>query len=188
MPGPPPKRESQRRRRNRPAVPTAKVKAGEVTVRTGEPPRTGRGSGAEAWRVYAEGLGLEVPAGAKRGEIIALVDESADGEGTWHPLARDWYRSLASSAQSQFYEASDWATARVLAALLSRALSSGKVTAALVERWQIGATELLTTEGARRRARVELQRARDGDGDGQEAGGEVSELDEYRRRAEARSS
>jgi len=29
----------------------------------------------------------------------------------WHPQARSWYNSLALSGQSEFYEASDWATA-----------------------------------------------------------------------------
>jgi TPR repeat protein len=185
MPGPPPKRSSQRRRRNKPETPTTTVKAtGEVTVRDGEPPRTGRGSSTAAWRTYAERLGIDVPAGAKRGDIIALVDEHDAGDESWHPLARDWYRSLASSAQCQFYEASDWATAKILAELLSKALASGKVTAALIERWQVGATELLTTEGARRRARVELERAAE---DGEEAGADVSELEQYRRRAQARA-
>ena len=181
MPGPPPKRASQRRRRNKPAADTATAKtSGQVRLRDGEPPRSGRGSGTSAWRAYAEGLGLEVPAGASRGDIIGLVDEHGAGDDGWHPLAREWYRSLASSGQSQFYEASDWATAKVLAELLSKALQSGKVMAALVERWQVGATELLTTEGARRRARIELEREADDDG-AQEAG-DVSELDEYRRR------
>jgi hypothetical protein len=35
----------------------------------------------------------------------------------WHPQARSWYNALALSGQSDFYEASDWATA-VLAAQL----------------------------------------------------------------------
>ncbi|MBW3663562.1 MAG: hypothetical protein KY469_10720 [Actinobacteria bacterium] len=110
-----------------------------------------------------------------------MVDEGLpSGESEeWHPLARDWYRSLAESAQSQFYEPSDWETARVLTELLSRALRAGKVTAALIERWQSGATELLTTEGARRRARIELDRSVGGD---EEEAADVSELDEYRRR------
>lgn len=39
-----------------------------------EPPRSGRGSGEDAWRAYAEDLDLEVPDGASRDDIIALVD------------------------------------------------------------------------------------------------------------------
>lgn len=180
MPGPVPKDPKQRRRRNKAswvdrATTTAKP------VRAGEPPRSGAGSGTDVWREYATSLGHQVPANATRGEIITMVDEGLpSGESEeWHPLARDWYRSLAESAQSQFYEPSDWETARVLTELLSRALRAGKVTAALIERWQSGATELLTTEGARRRARIELDRSVGGD---EEEAADVSELDEYRRR------
>ena len=41
---------------------------------TPEPPREGRGSGVTAWRTYAEGKGLEVPADADRDAIVAIVD------------------------------------------------------------------------------------------------------------------
>ena len=181
MPGPPPKPSGQRRRRNKTWIDRAVTT--DKPLQPDEPPRTGKGSGTAAWFEYAASIGHDVPAGATRGQIIALVDEGLpDGEDVgWHPLARDWYRSLAESAQSQFYEPSDWQTARVLAELLSRSLKSGRVTAALVERWQVGATELLTTEGARRRARLELERTTEA-GAAQEAG-DVSELDEYRRRS-----
>lgn len=40
----------------------------------GEPPRSGRGASVKAWRRHAESLGLEVPDGASREEIIAAVD------------------------------------------------------------------------------------------------------------------
>jgi hypothetical protein len=40
-----------------------------------EPPRSGAGSGTSAWRTHAESLGLTVPDGAGRDEIVALVDQ-----------------------------------------------------------------------------------------------------------------
>lgn len=43
---------------------------------SGEPPRNGPGSNVFAWTTYAESLGIEVPAGAQRVEIIELVDAS----------------------------------------------------------------------------------------------------------------
>lgn len=177
MSGPPPKRSDQRRRRNAPTW-IDRVHAGSRSAAPDEPPRTGKGSGIKAWREYAASTGLEVPDGATRAEIMTMVDEGASAESSWHPLARDWYRSLAESGQSAFYEPSDWQTARVLAELLSRALQRGRVTAALIERWQAGATDLLTTEGARRRARLELQRAEEPEAG--EDGADVSELDEWR--------
>ena len=182
--GPIPKNSKQRRRRNKSWIDDAngvdRPPAGAKSAKPGEPPRSGRGSNTDVWRAYAERLGHEVPKGATRGQIIALVDEGlpSDEEEGWHPLARDWYRSLGESGQSAYYEPSDWQTARVLAELLSKALRSGRVTASLIERWQSGSTELLTTEGARRRMRVELERGQPDD----EETADVSEIDEYRRR------
>lgn len=40
-----------------------------------EPPRAGRGSGLEAWKAYAESLGIEVPDDAQRDDVIDLVDQ-----------------------------------------------------------------------------------------------------------------
>lgn len=41
----------------------------------GEPPRSGGGSGKDAWRTHAESLGLTVPDGVGRDDIVALVDQ-----------------------------------------------------------------------------------------------------------------
>jgi hypothetical protein len=78
-----------------------------------------------------------------------------------------------------FYEASDWAQAWVWAELLSRQLYADRPSAQMVAAWASGATELLTTEGARRRARLELERAGSADADEDAA---VAALDDYRRR------
>lgn len=40
-----------------------------------EPPRAGPGSGVEAWSAYAKDLGIEVPADAKRDDVIELVEQ-----------------------------------------------------------------------------------------------------------------
>jgi hypothetical protein len=45
-----------------------------------EPPRSGRGSGVDEWRVYAETLGVDVPEDAGRDDIVALVDAQNSGE------------------------------------------------------------------------------------------------------------
>lgn len=51
-----------------------------------EPPRSGAGSSTKAWRTYAtEQLGLDVPKGAKRGEIQDLCDGHTKGR----PSRRD---------------------------------------------------------------------------------------------------
>lgn len=80
-------------------------------------------------------------------------------DGLWHPIATDWYLSLRESGQAAFYQPSDWAMARYAAELMSRGLQSdrppnGQYVAAL----NSVMASLLTTEGDRRRARIELER------------------------------
>jgi hypothetical protein len=81
------------------------------------------------------------------------VDQPAADE-SWHPMARDWYASLATSAGARWYQPSDWQTARVWAELLSRQLTSGRPSAQFMSAWSGAATELLTTTGARGRVLI----------------------------------
>lgn len=109
----------------------------------------------------------------------AVVEQPEPGE-MWHPAALRWYVSLSTSGQASYYEPSDWATAWVWAELLSRALEQGdRPSAQLIMAWSAGATELLTTEGARRRMRMELERGGKSDDDEDAA---VTALDGYRAR------
>lgn len=79
----------------------------------------------------------------------------------WDPMAKRWFKSLAKSGQSVFYEPSDWAYAYFLADQISeyqrnsRGRSSMMLSSILS-----GMTSLLTTEGDRRRARIELEKAK----------------------------
>jgi hypothetical protein len=78
----------------------------------------------------------------------------------WHPIAVEWFRSLGESGQAQFYEPSDWQVARYVAEAMSRNLNAGsRLSAELFKAVLAAMAELLTTEGSRRRARVELERA-----------------------------
>lgn len=156
--GPVPKRSSQRRRQNKESEPE---------------------------KVEAPAVEVERPA----------ADED------WHPVARAWFESLAVSGQSVFYEPSDWATAVLVAESISRELKPqvvGMMTdengaqlepafavvpmkGAALSAYLKAMTSLLVTEGDRRRAGVELERASAGGSvAGDDAG--VTELDEYRRR------
>lgn len=83
-----------------------------------------------------------------------------DPDAAWHPVARDWYLSLAVSGQSRFYEPSDVATARYVAEAMSRNLNTSRFSAQLFAAVSSAMTELLTTEGARRRVRIELERVK----------------------------
>ena len=97
-----------------------------------------------------------------------------------HPLAAEWYESLRRSAQSVYFQPSDWAQAKVWTDLLSRELKkAAKPSAVMIAAWSSAAAELLTTEGARRRLRIEIERGPEVDKDEEAA---VAKLDEYRRR------
>lgn len=84
--------------------------------------------------------------------------EAPPPDESWHPLARDWYVSLGSSAQSKLMEPSDWVAAQVTAVELSRMLRAEAPNAALFGKIWAAMGELMTTEGARRRLKVEVER------------------------------
>ena len=129
--GPVPKRDAERRRRNKPASPTDSVRMpGKVRV------------------------------------------PAADRD--WHPIAKRWYKSLKTSGQSAYYEPSDWATAQYVADLMSRLLSKETPSAEMVKAITPLMTSLVTTEGERRRVRLEIER-------GDAGPAEVTAMDAYRR-------
>lgn len=119
--------------------------------------------------------------------------EQPEADPNWHPVARQWYDSLAESAQSIFYEPSDWATAYFLAEAISRELEpqalvfkgmvmpetirktiSGGTLGSILK----GMTSLLVTESDRRRMQIELQRARE-EGASADGTSNVTDIDEY---------
>jgi hypothetical protein len=87
------------------------------------------------------------------------VPDLPEPDPNWHDIATDWYLSLQQSGQAAFYQASDWATARYAAELMSRLLSTDRApNGQLVAALNSVMGSLLTTEGDRRRARIELER------------------------------
>jgi len=98
---------------------------------------------------------------------------------SWHEIAREWYKSLADSGQAQFYEPSDWQTARYIAEAMTRNLNNGRFSAQLFAAVMSGMSELLTTEGARRRVRLEIER------DDDEESEPVADMDDYRKRLQS---
>ena len=105
------------------------------------------------------------------------VPDLPDPDPLWHPIASDWYLSLRESGQAAFYQPSDWAVARYAADLMSKVLMSergpnGQLVAAL----NSVMSSLLTTEGDRRRARMELERKKPAG----QTDADVTVLDDYR--------
>jgi hypothetical protein len=99
---------------------------------------------------------------------IPPLDES------WHDLAKDWYRSLSESAQKTLMEPSDWSAARLLAGEITRMLN-GDPNAAMLGKVWAAMGDLMTTEGARRRLKVEVERR-----PVSAAPAAVAQLDDYR--------
>lgn len=99
-----------------------------------------------------------------------------DEDPSWHPIALEWYRSLALSGQSRFYEPSDWQVARYVAQAMSVNLSAGRFSAQLFAAVLSAMTNLLATEGDRRRLRLELERGEATNPDGDRAAATVTEL------------
>jgi hypothetical protein len=158
MPGPPRKRDEERRRRNKDGAETIKVNLDEVLAQE-----------------------IEIPAPPYRHEVAdeetGELEELAEPEPMWHPLAEQWYLSLAKSGQAIFYEPSDWTTAYLVAEQISIALeprptvigetSDGEPVIRFLVQPMPGATlnavlkacsSLMATEGDRRRLRIELDR------------------------------
>lgn len=95
---------------------------------------------------------------AEKATVVGSVTVPGCPKGA-HPIARRWYVSLRQSGQSQFFEPSDWAGALLLVEQLTRALRDDKAIAGPVfaSLWA-AMGEFGTTEGARRRMRIEIER------------------------------
>lgn len=80
-----------------------------------------------------------------------------------HFLAIDWYNSLAESAESHYYEPSDWQAARLCAFMMSGMLKSQRPSPEMYKAIQSAFTSLMVTEGDRRRLRLEIVRRKSSD-------------------------
>jgi len=77
---------------------------------------------------------------------------------TTHEIAMQWYESLASSGQARYFEPSDWQAARVVAHEIGRMLNKKEASGQLLTAVWSAMGDLLTTEAARRRVRMEIDR------------------------------
>lgn len=77
-----------------------------------------------------------------------------------HPVAEAWYESLAESGQARYFEPSDWQAARVVAHEVGRMLNAGKASGQMLAAVWSAMGDLLTTEAARRRVRMEIERGK----------------------------
>jgi len=92
---------------------------------------------------------------ARHGQLRPVTIPNADRK-NWHPRALSWYEALKDSGQADYYQASDWAMAKVIADYLTlwyerpRAMDMANIFSMM--------GRLGTTEGDRRQVlRVELE-------------------------------
>jgi hypothetical protein len=98
-----------------------------------------------------------------------------------HFLTVDLYRSMPESAQSRYYEPSDYQMARSTLFFLDQQFKAGRPSGQLLATLFSQLTDLLFTEGSRRRAIMEVERA--------SAGADVTDAAEfYKRRFAAEGS
>ena len=77
----------------------------------------------------------------------------------WHPVIIGWYNGLRDGPEADFLTPAGWAFVRYLAERESANLASTRPSAMVSALFVAAQADLLTTEGARRRLRIELERA-----------------------------
>lgn len=91
-------------------------------------------------------------------EMIGEVDVPELGLENPHPIVSDFYDSLAESGQAKYYEPSDWQHARWVCHWMDTAIKQSKPSAMMLTAINSALTDMLVTEGARRRVRMEVER------------------------------
>lgn len=79
-----------------------------------------------------------------------------------HPMVSDMYRSMRESAQSRFFEPSDWEFARFCMFFMDNLLKQGRPSSLMLQQVNAMLSSLLVTEGDRRRVRMEVERNKQG--------------------------
>lgn len=76
-----------------------------------------------------------------------------------HPMVQDFYDSLVISGQSKYYEPSDWEYARLVCFIMQNIVTSPRPSSEMFKALQTAMSNLMVTEGDRRRLRLEIVRA-----------------------------
>lgn len=88
---------------------------------------------------------------AAAGEVVVWPEPDP----SWNPTATRFYLSLNESGQRAFYQPSDVAVAVYVTDMMNKSMQ-GRVSGQLFAAVMSAITELMATEGARRRIRIEL--------------------------------
>lgn len=113
--------------------------------------------------------------GLEKITTIGMVKQPDLGIPDPHHIVRELYLSLKNSAQARYYEPSDWQYARFALHFADVLLKQNRPSAQLLASVQTMLADLLVSEGARRRVRLEIDRI--------DGGGEVIDVaDLFRQR------
>jgi len=93
-------------------------------------------------------------------QAFGVVKKPALGIGdNVHPIIQDFWDSVGESAQSRYYEPSDWQYFRVALYFLNNVVkNTAKPSAQMLTVINQMLTDLLVAEGSRRRVRMEIER------------------------------
>lgn len=75
-----------------------------------------------------------------------------------HPFTRELWDGMIDSGQAKYFEPSDWAYAKFALHFADKLLKSGKPSAQMLVAVNQMLTDLLVSEGSRRRVRLEVER------------------------------
>lgn len=81
-----------------------------------------------------------------------------------HEITNSLYESLSRSAQSRYFEPSDWAFARFVLVFADKLLKSQRPSGPVLATVHSMLGDLLVSEGARRRFRIEIERGAESGG------------------------
>lgn len=91
-------------------------------------------------------------------EAIGEINQPELGFDDPHPMIQDFWDSLAESAQAIYYEPSDWQFARFTLHFADNLLKNSRPSAQMLQSVNSALGDLLVSEGARRRVRLEIER------------------------------
>jgi hypothetical protein len=90
--------------------------------------------------------------------VPTVVSAPPAGDPNWHPVILRWYEGLLEGPEAEFMTPAGFAFAKYLAERESRNLQLARPSAQTSALFVASQADLLTTEGSRRRLRVELDR------------------------------
>jgi hypothetical protein len=91
-------------------------------------------------------------------EAVGEVEQPELGIPDPHPIVEDLWNSLAESGQTRYYEPSDWSYMRFILHFCDGLVKSSRPSGQMLATISSAMSDLLVSEGSRRRVRMEIER------------------------------